>query len=236
MTITPDNTIYWEWGVLHLNATLAFTWVVMILLVGSSWLITRKLTIDAEIPRWQNLLEVLVTGIRNQIEEVSGQEATRYLSFIGTLFIFILTSNLLELIPGFVSPTGSLSTTTALAISVFIAVPVFGIANDGVGAYLKQYIEPTPLMLPFNIIGEITRTISLAIRLYGNIMSGTVIVGILLSLTPFFFPLLMQLLGLITGIVQAYIFAMLSMVYIASATTAHQQPETDETSKGDQNG
>jgi F-type H+-transporting ATPase subunit a len=236
MTITPDNTIYWEWGVLHLNATLAFTWVVMILLVGSSWLITRKLTIDAEIPRWQNLLEVLVTGIRNQIEEVSGQEATRYLSFIGTLFIFILTSNLLELIPGFVSPTGSLSTTTALAISVFIAVPVFGIANDGVGAYLKQYIEPTPLMLPFNIIGEITRTISLAIRLYGNIMSGTVIVGILLSLTPFFFPLLMQLLGLITGIVQAYIFAMLSMVYIASATTAHQQPETDKTSKGDQNG
>lgn len=236
MTITPDNTIYWEWGVLHLNATLAFTWVVMILLVGSSWLITRKLTIDAEIPRWQNLLEVLVTGIRDQIEEVSGQEATRYLSFIGTLFIFILTSNLLELIPGFVSPTGSLSTTTALAISVFIAVPVFGIANDGVGAYLKQYIEPTPLMLPFNIIGEITRTISLAIRLYGNIMSGTVIVGILLSLTPFFFPLLMQLLGLITGIVQAYIFAMLSMVYIASATTAHQQPETDETSKGDQNG
>ena len=236
MTITPDNTIYWEWGVLHLNATLAFTWVVMILLVGSSWLITRKLTIDAEIPRWQNLLEVLVTGIRNQIEEVSGQEATRYLSFIGTLFIFILMSNLLELIPGFVSPTGSLSTTTALAISVFIAVPVFGIANDGVGAYLKQYIEPTPLMLPFNIIGEITRTISLAIRLYGNIMSGTVIVGILLSLTPFFFPLLMQLLGLITGIVQAYIFAMLSMVYIASATTAHQQPETDETSKGDQNG
>lgn len=236
MTITPDNTIYWEWGMLHINATLVFTWVVMILLVGGSWLITRKLTIDAEIPRWQNLLEVLVTGIRDQIEEVSGQEATRYLSFIGTLFIFILTSNLLELIPGFVSPTGSLSTTTALAISVFIAVPLFGIANDGVGAYLKQYIEPTPLMLPFNIIGEITRTISLAIRLYGNIMSGTVIVGILLSLTPFFFPLLMQLLGLITGIVQAYIFAMLSMVYIASATTAHQQPETDETSKGDQNG
>ena len=82
MTITPDNTIYWEWGVLHLNATLAFTWVVMILLVGSSWLITRKLTIDAEIPRWQNLLEVLVTGIRDQTEEVSGEEATRYLSFI----------------------------------------------------------------------------------------------------------------------------------------------------------
>ena len=236
MSITPDSTIYWEWGFLHINATLAFTWVVMILLAGGSWLITRKLTIEAKIPRWQNLLEVLVTGIQAQIKEVSGQEAARYLSFIGTLFIFILTSNLLELIPGFVAPTGSLSTTTALAISVFVAVPLFGIANDGVGAYLKQYIEPTPLMLPFNIIGEITRTISLAIRLYGNIMSGTVIVGILLSLTPFFFPLLMQLLGLITGTVQAYIFAMLSMVYIASATSAHEQTQPDEIQKGDQNG
>lgn len=231
MNITPDNTILWQWQWLHINATIAFTWVVMILLVGGSWLITRKLTIEAEIPRWQNLLEVVVTAIRDQISDVSGQDASRYLSFIGTLFLYILCSNLLELIPGFVAPTGSLSTTTALAISVFVAVPLFGIANDGIGAYLKQYIKPTPLMLPFNIIGELTRTISLAVRLYGNIMSGTVIVGILLSLTPFFFPLVMQLLGLITGTVQAYIFAMLAMVYIASATAAHDKTETSDTNE-----
>ncbi len=233
MNITPDQTILWQWEWLHVNATMFFTWVVMILLVGGSWLITRKLTIDAEIPRWQNLLEVIVTAIRDQISEVSGQDASRYLPFVGTLFLYILSSNLLETIPGFVAPTGSLSTTTALAISVFVAVPLFGIANDGIGAYLKQYIQPTPLMLPFNIIGELTRTISLAVRLYGNIMSGTVIVGILLSLTPFFFPLVMQLLGLITGTVQAYIFAMLSMVYIASATAAHEKAETNESNDSD---
>ncbi|WP_299872892.1 F0F1 ATP synthase subunit A [uncultured Cocleimonas sp.] len=231
MNITPDQTVYWQWEWLHINATIVFTWVVMILLVGGSWLITRKLTIEAEIPRWQNMLEVVVTTINDQIRDVSGQDASRFLPFIGTLFLYILTSNLLELIPGFVAPTGSLSTTTALAISVFVAVPLFGIASDGIGGYLKQYVQPTFLMLPFNIIGELTRTISLAVRLYGNIMSGTVIVGILLSLTPFFFPLVMQLLGLITGTVQAYIFAMLAMVYIASATAAHEKAKTNESNE-----
>jgi F-type H+-transporting ATPase subunit a len=133
-----------------------------------------------------------------------------------------LTANLLNLVPGITPPTASLSTTTALALCVFLAVPVFGIARDGVVAYLKQYLRPTPLMLPFNLIGEISRTIALAVRLYGNIMSGTVIVGILLSLVPFFFPVLMQLLGLITGVIQAYIFAILAMVYIASASAAQR--------------
>ncbi|GAA0405254.1 F0F1 ATP synthase subunit A [Cocleimonas flava] len=231
MNITPDQSILWQWEWLHINETMVFTWVVMFVLVGGSWIITRKLTIEAEIPRWQNLLEVIVTTINDQISDASGKDSSRYLPFIGTLFLYILSSNLLENIPGFVAPTGSLSTTTALAISVFVAVPLFGIANDGIGGYLKQYIQPTILMMPFNIIGELTRTISLAVRLYGNIMSGTVIVGILLSLTPFFFPLVMQLLGLITGTVQAYIFAMLAMVYIASATAAHDKTRASAINK-----
>jgi F-type H+-transporting ATPase subunit a len=121
------------------------------------------------------------------------------------------------------APTGSLSTTTALAICVFVAVPLYGIAYEGPLNYLKHYIKPTWLMLPFNIIGEISRTIALAVRLYGNIMSGTVIVAILLSLTPYLFPVVMQLLGLLTGMIQAYIFAVLAMVYIASATSAHRR-------------
>lgn len=218
MTITPDTVILWQWGWLHINATMAYTWLVMALLAGGSWLISRRLSDGADISRWQNLLEVLVTGIRDQIREVSHQEPGRYLPFVGTLFLFIATANLLTIVPGYIAPTGSLSTTTALALCVLIAVPVYGIASEGVAGYLRKYSQPTVIMLPFNIIGEISRTVALAVRLYGNIMSGTVIVAILLGLAPLFFPIVMQLLALLTGMIQAYIFAVLAMVYIASAS------------------
>jgi F-type H+-transporting ATPase subunit a len=179
--------------------------------------------------RWQNLLEVLVTGMRDQIREVSHQDPGRYLPFVGTLFLFIGMANLLNVVPAYMAPTGSLSTTTALAICVFVAVPLYGIAYEGPLDYFRHYVRPSALMLPFNIIGELSRTIALAVRLYGNIMSGTVIVAILLSLTPYFFPVVMQLLGLLTGMIQAYIFAVLAMVYIASATSAHaERSGTDE--------
>ncbi|MDY6816473.1 MAG: F0F1 ATP synthase subunit A [Pseudomonadota bacterium] len=228
MTITPDNIIYWQWGDFALNATIVFTWLVMALLTLGSWLITRNLSKGPKLSRWQNLLEVVVIGIQDQIAQASQQRPGPYLPFVGTLFLFIAMANLLNVVPGYMAPTGSLSTTTALAICVFVAVPLFGIASEGIGTYLKNYLKPTPLMLPFNVIGELSRTIALAVRLYGNIMSGTVIVGILLSLTPYLFPIVMQLLGLITGMIQAYIFAILAMVYIASATTAHEQRQPDE--------
>ena len=218
MTITPDNNVLIKIGVVELNATIVTTWALMAVLVMVAWLVTRRLSTQAQMSRWQNLLEVLVAKMRDQIAAVSQQAPGPYLPFVGTLFVFILTANLLNLIPGITPPTASLSTTTALALCVFMAVPIFGIAREGFLAYLRQYLRPTPLMLPFNLIGELSRTIALAVRLYGNIMSGTVIVGILLSLVPFFFPVLMQLLGLITGVIQAYIFAILAMVYIASAS------------------
>jgi F-type H+-transporting ATPase subunit a len=228
MTISPDSIVYWQWGWFTLNATLVYTWVVMLLLVGGSYLITRRLSTGPKLSRWQNFLEVLVSGMNDQIRQVSRQEPGRYLPFVGTLFVFIVTCNLLTIVPGYHPPTASLSTTTALAICVFIAVPLYGIAHQGLGGYLKHYIQPTIIMLPFNIIGEFSRTLALAIRLYGNIMSGMVIAGILLSLAPFFFPILMQLLGLLTGMIQAYIFAVLAMVYIASATAVqHQQTQND---------
>ena len=218
MTISPDALVVWQWGPLAINATLLFTWLVMGLLTLTAWLVTRRLSSETTLSRWQNLLEILVTGINDQIRQVSHQEPGRYLPFVGTLFLFIAVSNLLNVVPGYRAPTGSLSTTTALAICVFVAVPLFGIAREGAGAYLRHYLRPSWLMLPFNVIGEISRTVALAVRLYGNIMSGTVIVAILLSLTPYFFPVVMQLLGLLTGMIQAYIFAVLAMVYIASAS------------------
>ncbi len=225
MTINPDGIILFQWGWFTINATILFTWLVMFLLTFGSWLVTRKLTSEGELSRWQNLLEVLVNGIEGQIREVSRQEPGPYLPFVGTLFIFIAISNILTIVPGYTPPTSSLSTTAALAMCVFIAVPVFGIAHQGILNYLKQYLQPSFFMLPFNIIGELSRTMALAVRLYGNMMSGTVIVAILLTITPLIFPVVMQALGLLTGLIQAYIFAILAMVYIASASKAHQEIE-----------
>jgi F-type H+-transporting ATPase subunit a len=147
------------------------------------------------------------------------------LPFIGTLFLFIAVANLLTIIPGYIPPTGSLSTTAALALCVFVAVPCYGIAKRGVAGYLKNYVQPTVFMLPFNIIGEFSRTLALAVRLFGNVMSSVKVAAILLAITPLFFPVLMQALGLLTGLIHAYIFALLAMVYIASATQAHSTSE-----------
>lgn len=223
MTINPDEIVLFEWGWLKVNSTIAFTWLVIFLLTFGSWLVTRRLSSAGELSRWQNLLEVLINGIKVQIREVSRQDPGPYLPFVGTLFIFIAVSNVLAIVPGYVPPTSSLSTTAALAICVFIAVPVFGIASQGVLNYLRQYLQPTFFMLPFNLIGELSRTLALAVRLYGNMMSGTIIVAILLTITPLIFPIIMQALGLLTGLIQAYIFAILAMVYIASASKAHEE-------------
>lgn len=227
MSISPDSIVLFSWGPLHINATIAYTWVVMALLVVGSWLVTRRLRAEFDIGAAQNLLEVIVEAVQGQIREVSRQTPDRYLPFIGTLFLFIALSNLLSVVPGFEPPTGSLSTTAALALCVFVAVPIFGIAQQGLGGYLRQYLQPSPVMLPFNIIGELSRTLALAVRLFGNVMSGTMLAGILLAIVPLFFPVVMQALGLIIGLIQAYVFAILAMVYIASAARAHHgRPET----------
>jgi len=244
MRINPDQIVFWhwpigEWGDLKINATILFTWLVMVILAVGSHLITRSLSSGMHMSRWQNLLEVIVQGVCKQIRDVSEQKPGKYLPFVGTLFVFIALSNLLIIVPGYIPPTGSLSTTTALAVCVLLAVPIYGIAERGLVEYLRRYLQPTPLMLPFNILGEITRTIALAIRLYGNVMSGTVIVAILISVAPFFFPIVIELLGLLTGLIQAYIFAVLAIVYIASATRAHpgefERIENNEAPTSEQN-
>jgi F-type H+-transporting ATPase subunit a len=228
MRLSPDEVIFWQYGFLKLNATIVFTWGLMFVLAVGSKLITRKLSIGLKRARWQNLLEIIVIAIEKQIEEVGLSQPKKYLGFLGTLVLFLAMAALCTIIPGYQPPTGSLSTTAALALCVFVAVPLFGIEEQGVGGYLKSYVKPTFIMLPFNIISELTRTLALAVRLFGNMMSGAMIVAILLSITPFIFPIIMTALGLLTGMVQAYIFFILATVYIAAATRVRKpRPEPD---------
>jgi F-type H+-transporting ATPase subunit a len=201
MHLSADQMIFWRRGFFKLNGTIVFTWAVMLVLVVGS---------------------MIVTSIDTQIEEVGLPHPEKYLGFLGTLLLFLATSNLFTVIPGYQPPTGSLSTTTALALCVFVAVPFFGIKEQGLRGYLESYTEPTFIMLPFNIISEVSRTLALAVRLFGNMMSGVMIIAILLTITPFVFPIVMTTLGLLTGMVQAYIFSILAAVYIAAATRARQ--------------
>jgi F-type H+-transporting ATPase subunit a len=228
MRLSPDEMIFWQHGFAKLNGTNVFTWGLMLFLTVGSTLITCQLSTGLKRSRWQNLLEIVVTGIEKQIEDVGLRQPKTYLGFLGTLFLFVATATLFTVIPGYEPPTGSLSTTAALALCVLVAVPLFGVEEQGLGGYLKSYVEPTVIMLPFNIISELSRTLALAVRLFGNMMSGTMILAILLTITPFIFPIAMSALGLLTGMVQAYIFSILAAVYIAAATRVRKpKPEPD---------
>lgn len=218
MHLSGDDVIVWQYGVVKLNQTIVMTWVIMVFLAGGSAFLTRRLSSGIRISRWQSFLEMIVTMAMQQIREIGLRQPEKYLSYLATLFLFVATAVLFTIIPGYEPPTGSLSTTAALALSVFVAVPLYGIERVGFGAYLKSYMKPTFIMLPFNIISEFSRTLALAVRLFGNMMSGVMIIGILLGIAPLFFPVLMSVLGLLTGMVQAYIFSMLATVYIAAAT------------------
>lgn len=222
MRLSPDSWIFWQYGFVKLNGTIVFTWALMLLLGVGSWLITRRLSTEHRRSRWQNLLEIVVLGIVGQIEQVGLREPRRYVGFLGTLFLFVAAAALCTIFPYYEPPTGSLSTTLALALCVFVAVPWYGVRNQGWRGYLRTYIEPTLMMLPFNIISEVSRTLALAVRLFGNMMSGAMIIAILLTITPFLFPIVMTALGLLTGMVQAYIFSILAAVYLAAATHADE--------------
>lgn len=229
MRLSPDELIFWQSGFIKLNATIVYTWGLMLVMVVGSKILTGKLSTGLTRSRWQNVLEIIVTTILRQIEDIGLDQPQKYLGFLGTLFLLIGMANLCIIIPGYEPPTGSLSTTAALALCVFVAVPLFGIEEQGVGNYLRSYTEPTVIMLPFNIISEISRTMALAVRLFGNIMSGSMIVAILLTITPFIFPIVMTALGLLTGMVQAYIFSVLATVYIAAATRTSKSRQKQKT-------
>jgi F-type H+-transporting ATPase subunit a len=223
MRLSPDQKIFWQYGFINLNLTIVTTWALIIILAVGAKLITRNLKSEIKTTRRQAILEMLVIGMRDQIKQIGLNKPAKYIGFIGTMFLFVAVSNLCTILPWYEPPTGSLSTTAALAICVFIAVPFFGITESGIKGYLKSYLRPSFIMLPFNIISELSRTLALAVRLFGNIMSGGLIITILLSIAPFFFPVVMSALGVLTGMVQAYIFAILATVYITAATTENKR-------------
>ena len=225
--LSPDEVVFWQYGFVSLNETIVFTWLVMALLILLGWISTRHLSVEPPFSRSQNLFETLITYMQSQIREIAQMNPDRYLPFSGTLFLFISVANLLDIVPGYRTPTSSLSTTAALAICVFFAVPIYGIAQSGIVGYLKHYAEPTVLMLPFHVIGEFSRTLALAVRLFGNMMSETILIAILLTIAPLFLPVLLQLLGLLIGQVQAYIFAVLATVYIISASSNEEKTTKD---------
>jgi F-type H+-transporting ATPase subunit a len=229
MHLTPDQVVLWQRGFVHVNMTMVYTWIVMALLTIGSWLVTRNLAHEDEPrSRWQNAFEVVVAAIRGQISDVCRGRGDPYVPFIGTLFLFIAVSNVLDIVPEWRAPTGSLSTTAALAVCVGVAVPVFGIRSQGLIEYFRGYLKPTVIMLPLHLLSETSRNLALAVRLFGNMMSGAMMVGVLLAIAPFFFPVLMQALGLLTGMIQAYIFAILATVYIAAAIQREDaQPQGD---------
>jgi F-type H+-transporting ATPase subunit a len=224
MHLTPDHVVLWQWRWLHINLTMIYTWMVMLFLTLGSWVVSRRLALgDRARSRWQNAFEIVVDAIRGQIRAVCPRGGDAYIPFIGALFLFIALSNALDIIPGWHAPTASLSTTAALAISVGVAVPVFGIRSQGLLDYFRGYLKPTVIMLPLHLLAETSRNLALAVRLFGNMMSASMIVGVLLAIAPLFFPVIMQALGLLTCMIQAYIFAILAMVYIAAAVQREEE-------------
>ncbi|HOT77421.1 MAG TPA: F0F1 ATP synthase subunit A [Candidatus Wallbacteria bacterium] len=218
MRISPDEVVIWHGGFVTVNMTLVTTWLLMAAMAIAARLITRGVSKGVHVSRWQSGLEIIVLALKDVISGVGLSRPDAYIGFIGTLFLFIAVSNLATVLPFYEPPTGSYSTTAALSLCVFFAVPFFGIRELGLYGYLKTFVQPTFLMLPFHVISQITRTLALATRLFGNIMSGSMVLALLISIAPLVFPIAVIALGLLTGIVQAYIFTILATVFIAAAT------------------
>lgn len=219
MNITPDQFIIWQNGFFKINHTILFTWFIMAVMLITAIALRIILTHEKNIGRLQNFFEILITGIKDQIEKMGKVDLNFVFPFIATLFIFILFSNLLQIVPFFYSPTASLSTTVALVIIVVLLGIIYGIKKVGVFGYLKKYTKPTIIMLPMNIISDISSNCALTIRLYGNVMSGMIISAVVSKVIflAFGFPIFLNILSFISGIIQAYIFSILALVFILSA-------------------
>lgn len=227
-----ESTILFFIGPVPISTTVATTWGIMIVLAGVGFGLTRRLALKPT--RTQAVLELIVSAITGQIRATMRVRPGPYLPLIGTILLFILIANWSSLVPGIEPPTAHIETDAALAMIVFFAVIYFGIRARGVGGYLKTFAEPTIFMVPLNIVETFTRTFSLLVRLFGNVMSGVFVVGIILSLAGLFVPIPLMALDLLTGAVQAYIFAVLAMVFIGSAVAGETGGEP--ANEGDENG
>lgn len=207
-------------GVLTITETVLTSWGIVLLLTAAALLINRLLQMEAR--TLQAAAEGVVSVIESSIGAVAPGYESRLLPFIGTLWIFLVTANLAGLLPGLHSPTGDLSTTSALAILVFLAAHWYGIRSQGLRSYLRHYLTPSPILLPFHIISEITRTVALAVRLFGNIMSLEMAALLILFVAGFLAPIPILMLHIIEALVQAYIFGMLALIYIAGGLQSQQ--------------
>jgi F-type H+-transporting ATPase subunit a len=218
-------------GPVDITAPVVVTWAIMALLAGLCALATRRLSITPT--KLQAALELLVEIIDGQIRDTMQVDPAPYRSLIGSIFVIVLVANWSSLIPGIEPPTAHIETDAALALVVFGATMAFGIRAKGVAGYLKTFAEPSWVMIPLNVVEQITRTFSLIVRLFGNIMSGVFVIGIVLSLAGLLVPIPLMALDLLTGAVQAYIFAVLTTVFIGAAV-GEQAPTAETSIEGEQ--
>lgn len=210
-----ESIALFQIGPVAITTAVLTTWAIMAVLVISAMLLTRRLEL---LPgKRQAVLELMVDTLDTQIRETSGAKPAPYRGFIGTLFLFILVANWSSLVPGLEPPTARLETDAALAVLVFLSVIWFGVRGSGIKGYLKTFAAPNPVMIPLNMLESVTRTFSMFVRLFGNVMSGVFVIGIVASLAGLLVPIPLMALDLLTGLVQAYIFAVLAMVFITSA-------------------
>jgi len=215
------SAVLFHLGPVPITRPVVTTWVIMIVLALACRAATQRAARRPD--RWQSLLEILVGGIIQQIEDVIGKDARSFLPLIGTLFIFLVTANLSGVLPGVEAPTAKLETPAALALIVFVSVHYFGVRARGLGGYLASFAEPKLIMLPLNLVSEVTRTFSLMVRLFGNVMSGEFIIALVVALAGLFVPIPLMALEILVGIVQAYIFTVLATVFIGAAVSAGGQ-------------
>lgn len=220
-----ENPVLFHAGPVPVTQVVVVTWAIMAALVLGGGLLAGRLSLRPS--RVQAMVEMLVIAVDSQIRDTMRAEPGPYRAFIGTLFVFIFVANWSSLVPGVEPPTAHLETDAALALLVFVAVIVFGVRAGGLGGYLRSFAMPTPVMIPLNFVESLTRTFSLLVRLFGNVMSGVFIIGIVLSLAGLLVPIPFMALDLLTGAVQAYIFSVLAMVFIAGAVN-----EADQTREG----
>jgi F-type H+-transporting ATPase subunit a len=211
-------TVLLRLGPVDVTSTVAYTLLVSAILIGFAVLVRQSLKRGPS--RWAVAAEYLVEHLEGIMRDMSGADPRPYTPLVVTLALFIGVANLLGLAPGMRSPTADFSTTAALAVLVFFAVPFYGIRARGLRGYLKHYLEPTPLMLPLEIITELSRTLALAVRLFGNVMSEELVIAVLLLIAGLLVPVPIMMLAVLTGVVQAYIFAVLTMVYLSAAVRA----------------
>lgn len=213
-------------GPIRITEPVITTWGIMLLFLVLSWTATRNLRQDAG--PVQVVLEGLIETMDQAVRDVLPSAAAQVLPFIGTLWIFLVVANLAGIVPGLHAPTGVLSTTAALAVLVFLSVHWFGIRLQGVKAYLQHYLSPSPILLPFHVMSEVTRTVALAIRLFGNIMSLEMAALLVLMVAGFLVPVPLLILHVVEALIQAYIFGMLALIYIASAIQSQQLRQSEK--------